>query len=442
MPLVNRAVSGFPPGSTFKIVTALAGLHEEPGGNARYNCPGGMQYGDHYFHCWIAEKHGAARHARLADALKVSCDCFFYQYGNEAGIETIDHVGELLGPRQNDHELGLSGEKEGVHARARMAEGRSSAGEVDARPTPRTSRSARATSSPARCRWRWPMPPWPMAAISYEPRLVKKVLDPNGQPTCAMRTAKSPCRISRRSAPICATKFHAAADRAGPPGPVEGRQRIRRHRRRRQAQGQETWSSRARPAPRRRPTAAKRKHRLVLLFRALRTSPLRHCRHGAGRQAWRRRRGADRQPHPRTMPRHGPGQLQGGSSPSSLPRTAITFPADRKAPRLQRLARAITVNAEEETAGDKPAAEKCSRSGRSKAMPTRISVRKPMRAGRVPTPSRPSRRLPVDRRNFFERFFEPRSAPGTRARASGSAAIRRMSSIQCSFGLHVPHAIH
>ena len=47
-PLVNRAISAFPPGSTFKIVTALAGLRKIYG-YARFNCSGGVSYGDHYF---------------------------------------------------------------------------------------------------------------------------------------------------------------------------------------------------------------------------------------------------------------------------------------------------------------------------------------------------------------------------------------------------------
>ena len=90
IPLVSRAVSGFPPGSTFKIVTALGGLSEQRRmsmENSHFNCPGGISYGDHYFKCWIAEKHGTHGTLGLADALRVSCDCFFYQYGNAAGIE-------------------------------------------------------------------------------------------------------------------------------------------------------------------------------------------------------------------------------------------------------------------------------------------------------------------------------------------------------------------
>jgi len=111
VPLVNRAVSGFPPGSTFKIVTALAGLKKNLG-NSHFTCNGGVQYGNHMFHCWIAEKHGVHGTLGLAEALKVSCDSFFYLYGNAAGIETIDDIGSLLGLGQK-YDIGLLDEKEG-----------------------------------------------------------------------------------------------------------------------------------------------------------------------------------------------------------------------------------------------------------------------------------------------------------------------------------------
>src|SRR6202140_1272213 len=56
-PLVNRAISAFPPGSTFKLITSLAGLRKNLS-KARFTCYGGVSYGDHYFHCWISEKGG------------------------------------------------------------------------------------------------------------------------------------------------------------------------------------------------------------------------------------------------------------------------------------------------------------------------------------------------------------------------------------------------
>ncbi len=111
-PLINRALSTFPPGSTFKIVTSLAGLRKKMAG-AHYNCSGGVTYGDHYFHCWIAEKGGAHGTLGLTEAIKVSCDSFFYQYGNAAGIEAIDQTGSALGLGKETG-IRLTGEQPGI----------------------------------------------------------------------------------------------------------------------------------------------------------------------------------------------------------------------------------------------------------------------------------------------------------------------------------------
>src|SRR5213083_2421167 len=69
-PLINRAVSAFPPGSTFKIVTALSGLRKGLA-NTRFTCTGGVSYGDHFFQCWINEKGGAHGTLGVSDAIKV-----------------------------------------------------------------------------------------------------------------------------------------------------------------------------------------------------------------------------------------------------------------------------------------------------------------------------------------------------------------------------------
>src|SRR5881296_2218892 len=110
-PLVNRAISALPPGSTFKLITSLAGLRRGLVNN-RYNCGGGVSYGDHFFQCWVAEKHYTHGTLGLADAIKVSCDSFFYQYGNAAGIQSIDTVGKMLGFGEESG-LELTGEQTG-----------------------------------------------------------------------------------------------------------------------------------------------------------------------------------------------------------------------------------------------------------------------------------------------------------------------------------------
>src|SRR5438874_1973182 len=95
-PMVNRAVSAFPPGSTFKLVTTLAGLRRGLA-TKTFNCGGGVSYGDHFFHCWIGEKGGSHGVLAVSDAIKVSCNSFFYQFGNAAGIDAIDDTGDSLG---------------------------------------------------------------------------------------------------------------------------------------------------------------------------------------------------------------------------------------------------------------------------------------------------------------------------------------------------------
>src|SRR2546421_2689705 len=110
-PLVNRAVSALPPGSTFKLITSLAGLRKNLT-NAKYSCGGGVSYGDHFFQCWVNEKNYTHGTIGLVEAIKVSCDSFFYQFGNAAGIQSIDQVGKMLGIGEESG-LQLTGEQVG-----------------------------------------------------------------------------------------------------------------------------------------------------------------------------------------------------------------------------------------------------------------------------------------------------------------------------------------
>lgn len=96
-PLTNRAISAFAPGSTYKIATSLAGLTKGLA-KAVFTCNGGVTYGNTYMRCWIQSEHGGSHGPQtLTEAIKNSCDAFFYQYGNAAGIDAIDAVGKTLG---------------------------------------------------------------------------------------------------------------------------------------------------------------------------------------------------------------------------------------------------------------------------------------------------------------------------------------------------------
>jgi len=95
-PLNNRAIQGqFPPGSTFKIVVATAALEEgviNP--FTTIYCPGGIQFGNHYFRCWKRGGHGAVN---LHEAIVQSCDVFFYQVAQRLGIDAIAQYARAFG---------------------------------------------------------------------------------------------------------------------------------------------------------------------------------------------------------------------------------------------------------------------------------------------------------------------------------------------------------
>ncbi len=111
-PLINRALSAYAPGSTYKIPIALAGLRAGLD-ERRFNCSGGVQYGNKFMQCWIASKNSSHGTINLQSAIRVSCNAFFYQYGNAAGIEQIVATGNMLGLGQKSG-LPLSGEASGI----------------------------------------------------------------------------------------------------------------------------------------------------------------------------------------------------------------------------------------------------------------------------------------------------------------------------------------
>jgi penicillin-binding protein 2 len=96
-PLMNRAVRGFTPGSTFKIPISFAGCLAGIQMNA-YNCSGSVTYGTNSMQCWI-QRQGGGSHGtlHLSDAIMKSCNCFFYKYGNDAKISRITEIGRMLG---------------------------------------------------------------------------------------------------------------------------------------------------------------------------------------------------------------------------------------------------------------------------------------------------------------------------------------------------------
>jgi penicillin-binding protein 2 len=95
-PLINKASAGlYPPGSTFKMCTALAGVENKvitP--YDRISCPGYLDLGDTRFHCWSKNGHGSLD---LHGGLKNSCDVFFYEVARRVGIDRIAAIANRLG---------------------------------------------------------------------------------------------------------------------------------------------------------------------------------------------------------------------------------------------------------------------------------------------------------------------------------------------------------
>ncbi|MEC9072942.1 MAG: penicillin-binding transpeptidase domain-containing protein, partial [Myxococcota bacterium] len=94
-PLINKAVSPYAPGSVYKIVTGLAGLTEETvTAETTIDCSGFYEYGGRRFHCHYLPGHGSVN---LTEALKYSCDVYFYRLGEMLGMDTLAEYGALLG---------------------------------------------------------------------------------------------------------------------------------------------------------------------------------------------------------------------------------------------------------------------------------------------------------------------------------------------------------
>ncbi|MBO5442573.1 MAG: penicillin-binding protein 2 [Alphaproteobacteria bacterium] len=111
-PLSNKAVSGlYSPGSTFKMIVALAGLEAgviKP--DTRSFCAGKMFLGNHAFHCWKKVGHG---YLNVVEALQHSCDIFFYETAQKLGIEKIAEMARRFGLGSKIN-IGLDNEKDGL----------------------------------------------------------------------------------------------------------------------------------------------------------------------------------------------------------------------------------------------------------------------------------------------------------------------------------------
>ncbi|MCB5198754.1 penicillin-binding protein 2 [Loktanella sp. TSTF-M6] len=111
-PLAAKAIQGtYPPGSTFKMVTALAALEAGViGPEETIYCPGYTNVSGTRFHCWKRAGHG---NINFHESLKQSCDCYYYEVSQRVGIDKIAEMARLLGLGVR-HDLPLSAVAEGL----------------------------------------------------------------------------------------------------------------------------------------------------------------------------------------------------------------------------------------------------------------------------------------------------------------------------------------
>ena len=111
-PLTNRSIQGlYSPGSTFKMIVAIAALkHGIINTSSTHTCEGKIKFGDRLYHCWKTKGHGEMN---VNDAIKQSCDVFFYEVSKKLGIDKIAKVAEDFGLGQI-YDISLPNQKKGI----------------------------------------------------------------------------------------------------------------------------------------------------------------------------------------------------------------------------------------------------------------------------------------------------------------------------------------
>ncbi len=111
-PLFDKAVKGeYPPGSTFKMVVALAALEAKViSPNEWISCYGVVRLGNGRFHCWKRGGHGAVN---MRNAIKKSCDVYFYEIAKRVGINAIEDMARRFGLGQT-YDFGIPNEADGL----------------------------------------------------------------------------------------------------------------------------------------------------------------------------------------------------------------------------------------------------------------------------------------------------------------------------------------
>jgi penicillin-binding protein 2 len=110
-PLLNKPLGGiYPPGSTFKMVSAVAAMRAGVSPSFKVRCNGKFWYGNRFFHCWKKEGHGTVD---MKNSLKLSCDTFYYTVATQLDIDLLADTARKFGLDQT-FELGIPGQHAGV----------------------------------------------------------------------------------------------------------------------------------------------------------------------------------------------------------------------------------------------------------------------------------------------------------------------------------------
>lgn len=110
-PLLNKPVSGvYAPGSTLKMIAAIAAQRSGWRPSQTTHCNGKVWYGNRFFHCWKRGGHGTLD---MKGAIKNSCNIYFYEIAKNLDIDLLAETAREFGLGQT-YELGVSGQKKGV----------------------------------------------------------------------------------------------------------------------------------------------------------------------------------------------------------------------------------------------------------------------------------------------------------------------------------------
>lgn len=109
-PLSNKPISAlYPPGSTFKLMVALAALENGFNPHTRVYCSGSYQFGKRAFHCWKEEGHGSLD---LLGGIMNSCNTYFFTLANQIGYEKFTEMARRFGYGEK-FDISLYGAKSG-----------------------------------------------------------------------------------------------------------------------------------------------------------------------------------------------------------------------------------------------------------------------------------------------------------------------------------------